>query len=133
MIPRLVVPGRNDEVARDSKDDYAILQAFDNESECASRQRLLCGTTEERRRNERFGKAAAERTGARHEFPLNPLVYLCLLLEHMEKAKAKGGRPGLALASRCVQKCFCVFSCLSKRASPSVVLSSVCVVVIVWG
>ena len=76
-----------------------------------------------------------KRTGARHKFPLNPLVYLRLLLEHMEKAKAKakGGRPVLALVSRCDQKCFCVFSCLSKKASPSVVLSSVCVVVIVCG
>ena len=38
-----------------------------------------------------------KRTGARHKFPLNPLVYLCLLLEHMGKAQAqaKGGRPGL--------------------------------------
>ena len=71
-----------------------------------------------------------KRTGARHKFPL---VYLRLLLEHMEKAKAKGGRPVLALVSRCDQKCFCVFSCLSKRASPSIVLSSVYVVVIVWG
>jgi len=74
-----------------------------------------------------------KRTGARHKFPLNPLVYLCLLLEHMEKAKAKGGRPGLALVSRCDHKFFFVFSCLSKRASPSVVLSSACVVVIVCG
>jgi len=61
MIPHFVVPGRSDEVARDSKDDYALLQAFENERGCASWQRLLCGTTEDKRRNERFGKAAAEK------------------------------------------------------------------------
>ena len=41
-----------------------------------------------------------KRAVARHKFPLYPLVCLCLLLEHMEKAKAKekekGERPGLA-------------------------------------
>ena len=36
-----------------------------------------------------------KRSGARHNFPLNPLVYLCLLIEHMEKAKATEDVTGL--------------------------------------
>ena len=111
-------------------------------STSSRQQRWLCSFASLRQRNRVFIMAAAalrhqrksgemsasgrpqKRTGARHKFPLYPLFIFCLLLEHMEKAKAKGKRRTPRACSRCVRKCFCAVSCLSKRASPSVVLSS---------
>jgi hypothetical protein len=94
------------------------LQPFDNESGCESWQRLLCGTAEESGEmsaSERLQK----RTAPQNKFPLNPLVYLCLLLKHMEKAKAKGGRPGLTVVSSCVQKFFAFsLACQKEQAPP---------------
>jgi hypothetical protein len=98
-------------------------------STSSRQQRWLCSFASLRQRNRVFIMAAAalrhqrcqrksgemnasgrphKRTGAWHKFPLYPLFIFCLLLEHIEKAKAKGKRrtPGLlSLCSTVLLRC----------------------------
>jgi hypothetical protein len=61
-----------------------------------------------------------KRTGARHKCPLYPMFIFCMILEHMEKAKArtKGGRPGLALVVVFESSFALSLACQKKSAPP---------------
>ena len=88
-------------------------------------QRLLCGARGKRRNECRGGCRKELAHGITSSVPSH--LFLFASWTHgQRKRRRMAPRPGLARC-RCFQTCYCVFPCLSKRASPPGVLSLVCV------